>query len=291
MLLLLLGACQVDDAVNLPDNGTNDEFVIGKGVVTFTGYAPLSHKPIRVHYYIPSGGDPATMPVLFVFPGTERNADDYLGAWIPECTQRKVMAFALEFPKSDYASADYIEGALFDGAVERDEKDWSFSLIDPLFLHIRESLGGSQTAYDIWGHSAGAQFVHRFMLFKSSPYLRTGVSANPGWYTLPDCNKSYPYGLKGTSFANENTQRRFFSKKLIVALGKADVVVDSNLNTSAGANAQGANRYARGLYFWEESNRLANQTGTALLWNKLEVPGVGHEYKKMVSASVSLLFP
>ncbi|MEG1586988.1 MAG: hypothetical protein RR346_08940, partial [Bacteroidales bacterium] len=215
IIILLLSGCQVDDAILHPDKGYSDQFAVGKGIVRFNSYEPLQNKPVNIHYFIPASGNPRHMPVLLLFPGTERNANDYLGAWIAEATTKKVMVFALEFPKEHYSASEYIEGGLFKNAVQQDEKEWTFSLIDPVFEYIKKSLDGTQQQYDIWGHSAGAQFVERFMLFKSGTKVNRALAANPGWYTLPDLNKNYPYGLAGTSFADSSIQKVFFSKNLI----------------------------------------------------------------------------
>lgn len=86
----------------------------------------------------------------------------------------------------------------------------------------------------------GAQFVHRYVTFMPDTRVDRAVSANAGWYTLPDVDVAYPYGLKNTDVATTSRVASLFARKLIVHLGTADT--DRNgLNTSAGAEAQGAN--------------------------------------------------
>jgi hypothetical protein len=50
--------------------------------------------------------------------------------------------------------------------------------------------------YDMYGHSAGAQFVHRYLQFYDSPKVKKAVAANAGWYTFPNEAINYPYGIK-----------------------------------------------------------------------------------------------
>ena len=71
-------------------------------------------------------------------------------------------------------------------------------------------------------------------------------------------------------------------------MGTADT--DRNgLNTSAGAEAQGANRYQRGKYYFSEAKRISTKDGCSLNWDKYEVAGVAHEYAKMAAAEQNTL--
>ncbi|MCO7114820.1 hypothetical protein NIB75_27395 [Bacteroides uniformis] len=44
-------------------------------------------------------------------------------------------------------------------------------LVDKLFEYVRQFTGSMRKGYMIYGHSAGGQFVQRFMLFHDSPYV------------------------------------------------------------------------------------------------------------------------
>lgn len=282
-------ACSKDD-LPYTQNGETAGFEPGKGIVRFTSYKPLESKPINVHYFIPEEGDSKTMPILFVMPGTDRNANDYLNAWIAEANRKKIIILSLEFPSAYYSTSQYIEGGLYSGTTLNNESQWSFSVIDPIFESVKESIGGKQERYDMWGHSAGAQFVHRFILFKQGTKIDRAVASNAGWYTLPDQNKAYPYGLKNTPFGTTTILNNFFTRKLTVHLGTADTVRDNALNTSAGAEAQGKNRYERGSYFFQESERIKNNDSYPFNWQKRENVGVAHDYKKMAIDAASILY-
>ena len=63
--------------------------------------------------------------MLFVFPGLERNAADYLNAWRTEASNRNVMVFVFEFPTETYSTAQYIEGGMFQGNTLLDRSEWA----------------------------------------------------------------------------------------------------------------------------------------------------------------------
>lgn len=152
IIAVLMTSCFKDDESE--SLGETSGFLPGDGIVTYSGYAPLADRPVRIHFHIPVNGDMKKMPVLFVFPGLERNADDYLNAWRAEASNREVMVFVFEFPTETYSTAQYIEGGMFQGNTLLDRSEWTFSLIESVFDTVRKDTGSSRNKYDVWGHSA-----------------------------------------------------------------------------------------------------------------------------------------
>lgn len=285
LCLPILGGCWSDD-----EDSTEDTFFAsGKGVVNYTSYAPLADKPIRIHYIIPEKDNPTQMPILFVFPGLERNASDYLKAWEKEAETRNIMVFVFEFPDTYYSTEQYIEGGMFVNGTLVNRLLWSFSIVEAVFDAIRRDTGSKQQKYNMWGHSAGAQFVHRYLTFITDSHIDRAVSANAGWYTIPDPEISYPYGLQGTGFDKPENLKTIFARKLIVQLGTDDTS-RTGLNTTEGAEAQGKNRFQRGSYYIERATSIANEGHYTFNWIKQDIPGVAHEYSKMVSPGAKALF-
>lgn len=286
LLLPFVWGCWDDNEE--PNHHQTEHFLPGQGIVEYSGYAPLSDRPVKVHYYVPTQGDPAKMPVLMVFPGVNRNAGEYLAAWTDAARAKQFMVFSLEFPQNTYSSSQYIEGGLYSDGKLLPVGEWTFSMIEPLFDFIRSDLGGSQTKYDIWGHSAGAQFVHRYMTFVPDNRVSRAVAANAGWYTLPDFSTEYPYGLKNSP-ARQVDMPKMFAKQLTLHLGTADNDPnDASLNHSAGADAQGLHRYARGRNYWNRAQVAAG--GNTFKWEKREEQGVAHEHAKMAAAAAKFLY-
>lgn len=285
--VISLTGCWSDDT-EPPVTGDN-AFAPGSGIVSYAGYAPLASRPVKIHYSIPESGDIATMPVLFVLPGLERNAADYLASWRGASSSRRFMVFVLEFPSATYSTSQYIEGGMFDNGIAVDRRDWTFSIIEPLFDFIKENTGSKAVEYDMWGHSAGGQFVHRYVTFMPDARIDRAVCANAGWYTLPDPAVEYPYGLMNSGMDDSETLRHLFGTELIVQLGTTDTGRDG-LNTTPGAEAQGANRFERGNFYFTCGETVAARGNYRFRWTRQEVRGVGHDQAAMAADAAVMLY-
>ena len=94
----------------------------------------------------------------------------------------------LNFQKKQIpGSLSYNLGNVFArGGALNPASEWSFTIIDQLFAKFADLFGSACSKYNIFGHSAGAQLVHRMaLLFPYSPF-DLAKAANAGWYTLPD---------------------------------------------------------------------------------------------------------
>ena len=264
----------------------------GTSSFTFSDYAPLSAKPIEVFYHIPPGNDLASSPILFVFSGNNRNASEYRDAWISLANQYNILIFAPEFSSFYYpGSEQYMEGNVFDSNGQLNpENIWTFSIVEPLFEYIKNSTGNTSEKFDLFGHSAGAQFVHRYVIFKNSSSISRAVASNSGWYTVPDSLIDYPYGIGNTLFSDADKEL-FFSKKLIVHLGENDNNPnDPSLRKTPEANAQGAHRLARGNHFFSKSEQLCNSHSFYYNWEKIQEPNIGHNYILMSEKAAEILY-
>ena len=63
---------------------------------------------------------------------------------------------------------------------------------------MKAATGNRSASYLLYGHSAGAQFVHRYLYFVPEARVAKVVAANAGWWTLPDLAVGFPYGLRGS---------------------------------------------------------------------------------------------
>jgi len=127
------------------------------------------------------------------------------------------------------------------------------------------------------------------VLFKPDARIKRAVAANAGWYTLPQYDVHFPYGLRGSGF-DQHGLARVFSKDLIVLLGTSDNdPYHRSLRRTSEAMAQGSHRFERGQTFFAEAERAAVRNGLRLSWRVEFVPGVGHSNRGMSPAAAELL--
>ena len=261
-------------------------------MVPYTNYSPLADRPVNLWYYNPVD-DPKDLPIMLVLHGASRNADDYRDNWIDLANRYNLFIVAPEFSKEHYPrSIFYNLGNMFDAEnndVPVPEEEWSYSIIEPIFDFVVSAIKGSQTSYDIFGHSAGSQFVHRFVLYKDEIRANRLIAANAGWYTMPDVSLEFPYGIKNSE-ADTDDIARIVQKEMIVLLGDADTLRTSNLRQTPEADIQGLHRFARGHAYFDAGKKAAEDLGVPFNWKKVIVPGVGHDNGGMAKYVAKELF-
>ena len=249
-------------------------------------------RPVTVWYFVPAGATSDT-PVVFVMHGVSRNAEDYLADWIPYAQRQVFLVVVPEFSEKGFPGAEgYAYGNTVDKAgrpVAREQ--WSFSMIEPAFDAVRDKLGNYSERYSIYGHSAGAQFVQRFIYFVPRARVLRAVCANAGWYMLPDLDVAFPYGLKNTEVSDADL-RHALGLPMVVLLGTADVDPHHpQLRHTPESEAQGAYRFARGKFFFARGEEVARTLGTPFGWRLAEAPGIAHSDRGMAPFAVRALFP
>ena len=307
----LLSGCAIAD-----ENSSRSPIVLNDGVGTFDIPGGKGHEQalITVHYFKPKTFS-ARSPILIVVPGAGRNGDDYRDAWLPFATDKGVLVAAPSYAEKDYDPGAYQMGGVienlrvgepqpgssdtvtylrdedlkFDVNPRRDE--WLFPDFDRLFDLLKTATGSKQASYDMFGHSAGGQVLHRHVLMHPGSRAARVVAANSGFYTLPDLEDALPVGMAGLGL-DERTLRQAFSRPLQVLLGEKDNEREkggSHLHTPR-IDQQGMNRLARGKFFYDFAAARAKALGTPFNWNLQVVPDVGHDYRGMTRAAANLLY-
>lgn len=252
---------------------------------------PSSDLQIEVETYMPAVSDRSRVPLLVVLHGFMREPARYLEPWIPLAAAHGFAVIAPEFHRGDFpGSLAYNQGGLFSPAGDlQPQERWLFGHVERLFDAAREWVGTRTRRYCLYGHSAGAQVVHRMVLAAPDARVSMAVAANAGWYTLPTFDLDFPYGL-GRLPVTEAGLRRSLGTPLVVLLGEADSDPDDPLlRRSPEALAQGAHRLARGVEFHRQAQDAATRRGVPLAWTRQQVPGVGHDHEAMAAVASKIL--
>ncbi len=247
--------------------------------------------PIPV-WYVRGTAGAADAPVLFVMHGVRRDADRYLAEWIDLARREGLVVVVPEFSREAFPGAQsYNFGRMIaEDGQPRPRAEWSYAAIEPIFDALRAREGLSAPDYAIYGHSAGAQFVHRLVLTGSGPRLRLAIAANAGSYAEPRTDVPWPFGMGGLP-ADAWRPAEALAAPLLLLLGTADNDPrHPSLPDQPGARAQGPHRLARGLFFYASGRKAAADAGLAFGWSCLLVPGVGHDNAGMAPAAVDLIF-
>lgn len=297
--VLALLSCRKEPALPIVREGMQLSY--GLDSLVFTDWAPLGRRQLKVYYYIPTGGSPSRMPVLFAMHGADRNGLYQVQNWMEVADDRKIIVVSPLLPKEDFSVLEYQYGGISMSdsrylPVPRDR--WTYNLIESLFDYVKKYTGNTSATYDLWGHSAGGQFSHRMSLFQRGARIGRVVCSNSGFYTMPDpdgisdgrTSYGFPYSILDTEVDDEDL-KRYFAMDLTVHLGTADTATtkeeDSSLPVMAGAMVQGACRYERGVRFYETASRIAAEKGFEFNWKLVEVPGVSHNSRLMIQSGTT----
>lgn len=240
-------------------------------------------------------------PIVIVLPGGGRNGDDYRDSWIAVADRFNLLVLAPSFDEAQFPGAiNYnLAGMIRDGANVATLRNvdltpprtWLFADIETIFDEAVARTGSAQTRYDLFGHSAGAQIIHRMVLFAPEMRVRKAVAANSGWYTTLKRDVPFPYGIEGVPLPLGQIDKAF-RRKLVLFLGELDNAQETrgNLRETPEANAQGEHRLARGRHFHALAGSESARLGLRSNWALEIVPGVGHDYRRMGEEAADYLY-
>jgi hypothetical protein len=298
VFLLIFSACTKEEIVEkkIEIKSTDSLLLYGTSDFTFNNYTPLNNKPVKVYFHIPPYSNKNT-PILFVFHGDERDALTCRNALIGSSNELNFIIIAPEFSEQYFSGGDsYNLGNIFvDGdnpstLTLNAENTWTFSIIEPIFDYFKGKAGSLASNYDIFGHSAGAQFVHRYLQFKPTAKINKAVISAAGWYTMFDKTVDFPYGIK-KSPVEQYDFRGTFSKKIFVIVGGNDNNPNAaSLRRNEIVDKQGLNRLDRAQYFYTQIRNTALITNATFNWTYSVLPKVGHDFVATSAAGVSLLY-
>lgn len=234
----------------------------------------------------------ADTPVVIVMHGWSRDVERYFNDWRTLGEQHGFIVAVPYFPKKAFPSSwHYNQGHVFaeHSTFMRPRDEWTFSVIEKVFDRVIARTASERPRYTIFGHSAGSQFVHRFLYYMPNARVDRYLAANAGWYTMPDFNTGYPYGLR-KSRIDEDQIRAAFGKDMVLLLGKEDTdQADPSLRNTPEAKRQGKNRFVRGLTYFSVARITAEKLNTELKWRVVVVEDAGHVNGQMAPAAAKLV--
>lgn len=242
-------------------------------------------------WYLRPERTPANAPIVFVMHGVKRDADRYLIEWVETAREHGFVIVVPEFPSKLFPGANgYNFGGVFDDdGKERPQAQWSYSAVEPIFDAVREIEALKAPKYWLFGHSAGAQFVHRYAMLGLGKRMQGAISANAGSYMFATEDVQWPFGVAGAP-GNHFDFVRAFTSPLVLLLGDADNdPAHPSLPHQPEADRQGAHRFARGQNFYAQARDAAKKDKSKLQWSCLIAPGVAHENGKMAEFAAAII--
>ena len=276
----------------------NPDPIIPAQISTGNGMFIYSRNNIdfEVFYYVPENYN-ASSKIVFVLHGGSRDAESARNNMISKSIEYNFIVIAPKFSSDDFPLGDgynlgnvYYDGDNPSPETLNDEEDWAFSIIEPIFDSVKNSLLITEEKYHMLGFSAGAQFVHRYLLFKPNARFDKVVSAAAGWYTVPDFIIPFPYGYNNSILTSTNLNQ-LLSNNLYVQVGALDNNPNSpGLRHNEYADAQGLNRVTRAVNFYETGQGLSIQNNLNFNWSIHIVQGAYHSFLPNAENACDLMF-
>jgi pimeloyl-ACP methyl ester carboxylesterase len=281
--LLLLFSCGVNSF-------KDDLFTPGSGSMEYICEAPFAGDTVTLYYYIPEG-DYASMSVQIVIPGMGRNGGEYRDAWKEKADQYGFAVLTPACKEEDFPELVYQQGNVKNAnGTFNARSDMMFPLVDAWFRFFVDHSPLQAKRYNLYGHSAGGQFVHRFAIYCDSQLADKLVAANAGWYTFPADTIDYPYGLGESLSLLRLDKIAYYAKDLTLLLGTADTLRSSSLRKTPEADAQGLTRLARGETFYRWCRLDAEAMGVPFNWKIVYAEGIGHDNGRIGPVAADILY-
>ena len=257
-------------------------------------FSTASILDVPVFYITPEKINKDTRLVL-VMHGRKRNAEEYRDQWVDYAKELNLLVIVPEFSEEKFPGVHtYNYGNIFnvDGQKQPIESRL-FSLIEPL---VKESLDRFKVRSDHWGiygHGAGAHFVHRYVIHNPQSSYTLAIAANLGWY-LTMTDKDWPFGLNKSGIS-DTMLKDAFNKYFLLMLGMSDVSTKPNTPYVASifdkVTDQGKHRLERGRNFFNGVLMKSKELDTFLKWGLVEVPTKdGHSNTKQMVPFAAELF-
>ncbi len=211
--------------------------------------------------------------ILHTIHGISRNAEEHIQGFIAQAERHATILVAPLFLKENSPRYQQL-GTNF----QQQRADMAF---DHILQDLHEWLGLPPAPMRMFGFSGGGQFVHRYAMFYPKRVARI-VLAAPGWYTFPDPDRKYPFGLKATKAWPQLTfsLEKFLQIPTMVMIGEEDDLRDKDLNKAREIDSfQGLNRIERAERWVGANRNLARSYDLSADFRLERIPNASHAYE------------
>jgi hypothetical protein len=254
--------------------------------------AVSSRRTMRVFSFCPRSSS-RDARIIIAMHGVDRAAAAFRDLLAPQAERNGQIVLVPEFDSDQFPGVHlYNFGGVRlpppdNTVLPRDR--WNFGIIDRLFHYVKHAIDSSWDTFGLFGNSAGAQYVLRYLALTEAASVDRAVAANCGVYMLPNFTAEYPNGMGGLGL-NASHLRRYLGRPLVILLGDADNDPDAfDLPRWDDAMAQGPHRLARGLWHFEHCTKLAESLGVKLGWRLEIAHGAGHVDQQIYEQGADIL--
>ena len=237
----------------------------------------LNGDPRQIYYLCLPREVRANSAVLVCVHGISRNAEEHMWHFVPRGRERGMVVVAPVFPAAEFPDYQRLGRA---GRGRRADL-----ALREILEEVRQRVGVSIDRVDLFGHSGGAQFVHRYVMAYPAGVARFVVSA-AGWYTQPDPDLPFPLGIGRDPLLPDLDfdPDAFLRVPGCVLVGERDTRRGRSLRTTPPVDAaQGRTRLERAERWAEAMNRAALQRRLPPAVDLHVLPRSGHRFAEVAT--------
>jgi pimeloyl-ACP methyl ester carboxylesterase len=242
--------------------------------------------------YVPESG-PSKPDILVLVHGTpaqsetpEETASYYVTNWLDFAEEQGIVLIAPAFSHEDFSSRkgeieDMMTGyrGLFGREIGADE--WVLRIVNA----YRQALGSTEGKFSLYGHSAGGQFVGRFLVTHPEMVEKAVITAAVT-YPQPNPDVAWPYGMGELHTQIEWDENTIRTEDVIPDEQKWLEATQIPLTVLVGLGdmseqlerpgQKGPNRVMIGKNWVQDMILFAEENGLECHWKFEVVPGKGH---------------
>lgn len=232
----------------------------------------------QTEYFVYVPQEPsAEQRILYTIHGISRNAEEHIQGFSAQAERYGAIVIAPLFSQESFPRYQQLGTS-----VNLERADMAF---DHVLQDAHEWLGIPPVPMRMFGFSGGGQFLHRYAMFYPKRVARM-VLAAPGWYTFPDPERKYPYGIKSTRDWPQLKIGidRFLQIPTLVMVGEDDDLRDKDLNKTREIDCfQGLNRVERAERWTAAARGLGRAYDLPADFRLENIPNACHAYQSYLA--------